>query len=107
VTEHAHSEGHGHADVRTYLVVLAILAVVTVVEVGTYFVPWFEEHRSVLFWSLSAMAIAKFWLVVGFYMHLHYDASYYRRVFVVPVVIAVIMTAVVAALTLARIPQGG
>jgi len=107
VTEHAHAEAHGHSSVRTYLVVLAILAVVTLVEVATYFIPWFEEHRSVLFWSLSAMAIAKFWLVVGFYMHLQYDASYYRRVFVVPVVIAVVMTVVVTVLTLARLSQGG
>ena len=94
-----HAEGGAHASIRTYLLVAVILTVVTAIEVGTYFMPWFQQHFWVLFWVLSILSIFKFVLVVGFYMHLRYDAVFYRRVFVFPLVIAIAMTAVVIGLT--------
>lgn len=100
-TEHAAEEAH--ATVRVYTVVLAILGVVTAMEVGTYFIPWFQAHRPILFWTLSFMSIGKFGLVVGYYMHLRYDAAYYFRVFLVPLCLGVAMTVVVSTLTALRI----
>jgi cytochrome c oxidase subunit 4 len=94
-----HEGGTAHASIRTYLVVAVILTVVTAIEVGTYFMPWFQQHFWVLFWVLSILSLFKFALVVGFYMHLRYDAVFYRRVFLFPLVIAVAMTAVVITLT--------
>jgi cytochrome c oxidase subunit 4 len=94
-----HAGGGAHASIRTYLLVAVILTVVTAIEVGTYFMPWFQQHFWVLFWVLSILSIFKFALVVGFYMHLRYDAVFYRRVFLFPLVIAIAMTAVVITLT--------
>jgi cytochrome c oxidase subunit 4 len=97
---HAEHGGEGaHASIRTYLLVAVILTVVTAIEVGTYFMPWFQSRFWVLFWVLSILSIFKFALVVGFYMHLRYDAAFYRRVFLFPLVIAVAMTVVVVGLT--------
>jgi len=102
--EHGHEEAH--AGPRTYLNILLVLGVITAAEVGTYFIPWFHEHTGWLFFTLSVMAIAKFVLVVGWYMHLRFDAAYYTRVFVVPLLIAVAMTVVVVALTAGRVGGG-
>jgi len=100
-TEHGAEIDHeeAHATVRTYAVILAILAVVTLLEVGTYFVPWFQAHRVILFSTLAVMAIGKFGLVIGYYMHLRYDAAYYSRVFLIPLVLAVVIVVIVAVLT--------
>ena len=94
-----HAGGASHASIRTYLLIGVILTVVTVIEVGTYFTPWFQRHFWVLFWVLSILSLFKFTLVVGFYMHLRYDALLYRRVFLFPLAIAIAMTAVVITLT--------
>jgi len=96
MAEHAEE---AHAGPKTYTIILAILAVVTLLEVATYFIPWFQTHTTVLFWTLSVMSVAKFALVVGYYMHLRYDAEYYRRVFVVPLLIAIVMVVLVTVLT--------
>ena len=101
----AHPEPHAeesHASVRTYLVIAAILTVVTAVEVATYFIQWFQDHWWVLLWVLTVLSILKFVLVVGYYMHLRYDSPFYRRVFVAPLVVAVAMTVVLIVLTAMR-----
>jgi cytochrome c oxidase subunit IV len=101
MTEHTLDHGHagGHASPRTYWIILVVLAVITLLEVGTYFVPWLHERLTLLFAILSVMAIVKFALVVGWYMHLRYDALYYRRVFIVPLILATAMIVVVTVLT--------
>jgi cytochrome c oxidase subunit IV len=101
MTEHivSHGDEGAHAGPRTYWIILVALAVITLLEVGTYFVPWLHERLTLLFAILSLMAIAKFVLVVGWYMHLRYDALYYRRVFVVPLITATAMVVVVTVLT--------
>ena len=98
MTEHAHAEA-GHASPRTYLIILVVLAIITLLEVGTYFMPTLQANPGWLFTILSVMAIAKFALVVGYYMHLRYDAAYYRRVFIAPLLLACAMIVVVAVLT--------
>ncbi len=100
VTADAHDTAHG--SIRTYLIVAAILVVVTTLEVFTYFLPFLavgEPMHWMLLPILSVMALFKFWLVVGFYMHLHYDSPFYSRVFYIPLAVAVAMTLVVMLLT--------
>jgi cytochrome c oxidase subunit 4 len=97
VSEHAADTPH--ASIRTYLLIAVILTVVTALEVGTYFTPWFKAHFWVLFWVLVVLSLFKFALVVGFYMHLRYDSPLYRRVFIFPLAIAIAMTVVVIFLT--------
>lgn len=98
---HAHEQAHGM--VRNYILVLCILAVLTFMEVMTYFIPWFQEHRQVLFLAISVMGTVKFALVVAFYMHLRHDAVFYREVFIIPLVLAVILTIIVTMLTAIRL----
>ena len=89
-----HDRGHGagHATTATYLAIAAILAIITVVEVGVFYVPAFKP---VLAPTLLALSALKFSLVVMFYMHLKYDHRLFTGVFVLPLCIA---TGVIVAL---------
>jgi cytochrome c oxidase subunit 4 len=93
MNEHDHSlNERAHPGAGTYLTVAAVLTVITLVEVGVFYVPGF---RPVLAPVLILLSGAKFALVVMFYMHLRHDHALYRGVFLLPLVIAV---AVVTAL---------
>ncbi len=80
--EHTHA---AHATTMTYLVVAAILTVITVVEVGVFYMP---AMKPVLAPVLLVLSSTKFALVVGFYMHLRYDHNLFRAVFALPLLIA-------------------
>lgn len=99
----AHAHGQAHSAVRNYILVLCILAVLTFLEVMTYFIPWFQEHRQVLFLAISIMGTVKFSLVVAFYMHMRHDATFYKEVFIIPLILAVILTVIVTMLTSIRL----
>ena len=79
--------GGGHATVRTYINVAIALAILTAIEVTTLYIPgipgWF------LITALLIMSALKFFLVVGFFMHLKYDSSIMRALFVGPLLIAI------------------
>src|SRR5215831_4392205 len=83
----APAHGGGHATVRTYVNVAVALAIITAVEVTTLYIPgipnWF------LVTSLLIMSAVKFFLVVGFFMHLKYDSNIMRALFVGPLTIAI------------------
>ena len=98
----AHAQPHPHA-VRNYALVLCILAVLTFMECMTYFIPWFQEHRRLLFVAISIMGTMKFSLVVAFYMHLRHDANFYKEVFIIPLLIALVITIIVTMLTATRL----
>ena len=65
----------------------AILTLITVVEVWIYYTPLKETRLFVP--ALLVMSVAKFAIVVMFYMHLKYDAKLFRGLFVGPLLIAV------------------
>lgn len=81
----------GHATVRDYVYVIVVLAVITAVEVGCLpFSYWVYEHYPQLqipkgFWLalLYMMSIAKFALVVMFFMHLYFDRWIFTFLFLV------------------------
>ena len=77
--------GEAHASTKTYLVIAAILTVITIVEVGVFYVPALQV---ILAPTLIILSAAKFFLVVGFYMHLSYDHNLFRAVFILPLFIA-------------------
>lgn len=70
--EREHAEDGGHATVGTYVLVAAVLAVLTAMEVMVFYV---EALRPVLLPILMVLMVAKFALVVLFFMHLKYDAK--------------------------------
>jgi cytochrome c oxidase subunit IV len=83
----AHAVEHAHPDWGTYKWVAIILTLITVVEVWIYYTPVKETRLFVP--ALLVMSVAKFAIVVMFYMHLKYDAKLFRGLFVGPLIIAV------------------
>ena len=76
--EHEEDEGHGHPGPRTYVIVGVILAVITLLEVYAYTL---EAIKPILVPILLVLSATKFVLVVGFYMHLKFDAPLFTGVF--------------------------
>ena len=68
-----------------YLAVAGILIIVTVVEVGVFYVPAFQAVLAPVLLTLSA---GKFALVVMFFMHLKKDHSVFSLVFLLPLFLA-------------------
>jgi len=87
-------QAHSHPTVGTYVRVFGILVIVTIIEVGVFYVPAFQKLLVPLLLTLSAF---KFVLVVMFYMHLKSDSRFFTFLFGVPLLLAV---AVIAALLL-------
>ena len=85
---------HAHPTTGTYLAIAGVLTVITLVEVGIFYVPAFQAILAPVLIILSA---TKFALVVMFYMHLRHDHPLFTGVFVLPLAIAL---AVVVALLL-------
>ena len=92
---HADHEAHQHTHPsdRNYIVVALILAVITALEVGTYFIE--DASTTLLVASLFPMMIAKFAIVCGWFMHLKYDNPIFRRVFVFGLAMATVVYVVV------------
>jgi cytochrome c oxidase subunit 4 len=76
---------HAHPTAGTYLRVAAILTVLTVIEIGVFYVPAFHPVLAPVLLTLSA---AKFALVVMFYMHLKMDSRFFTFLFGGPLLLA-------------------
>jgi cytochrome c oxidase subunit 4 len=87
----AHAEQHEHPSPATYLKIAVILTVITAIEVSIYYIP---AMRGVLVPLLLVFSAIKFLTVVGWYMHLKFDATLYARLFFGPLVIALLVTVV-------------
>ena len=75
---------HDHPSDWAYIKIALILAVVTAVEVLTYFV----EFGDALIPSLMIMMVVKFWLVAAWFMHLRFDKPIFSGMFVGGLVLA-------------------
>ena len=85
---------HNHPSDGDYVKIALILGAITALEVGTYF--WediFGSHPSTmaLVLALFPMMIAKFLIVIGYFMHLKYDNPLFRRVFVFGLFLAILV----------------
>ncbi len=83
--------GHGHdlpSDAQ-YVKITLILAFITVLEVGTYFIE--EATTTLLVGILVPMMIVKFLIVAGYFMHLKYDNPIFRRVFLFGLFLSVVV----------------
>jgi cytochrome c oxidase subunit 4 len=85
----AHALEHAHPDWGTYKWVAIILTVITALEVWVYYTPLKETRLFVP--ALLAMSVAKFAIVVMFYMHLKYDAKIFLGLFIGPLIIAIVV----------------
>jgi cytochrome c oxidase subunit 4 len=86
VDVHAMGEVHEHPTWKEYKWVALILTLITVVEVWVYYTPFSKTPFFVP--VLLVMSVAKFAIVVMFYMHLKYDHKLFRALFTGPLTIA-------------------
>ena len=91
-----HGGGGGHSTVKTYVQVAIVLAIITGLEVATLYIPGIPNPVLVI--SLLLMSAVKFYLVVGFFMHLKDDHQIMRALFVGPLLIAIAIILAVMAL---------
>jgi cytochrome c oxidase subunit 4 len=77
--------GTGHPGPAVYAIIAVILVILTLMELTVYYV---NALQPVLVPILILLAIAKFILVAGFYMHLHYDQKIFSIFFVFPLILA-------------------
>jgi cytochrome c oxidase subunit 4 len=82
-----HAGEHKHPNASTYFKVAGILFVITIAEVWAYYIPAFVASRAFIP-ALLLMSLAKFVIVVMFYMHLKYDHRLFRVLFTGPLLIA-------------------
>ena len=88
--------GMHHGTPIFYTIIGVILAVITIVEVWAFTI---EELGSMLIPVMLVLAIAKFVLVVAFFMHLRFDRKYYAWVFGACMVLGAAVFAIALALT--------
>jgi cytochrome c oxidase subunit IV len=97
--EHGHGEAHPyhrvpvethHPTAGQYLVVASLLTVLTVLEIGVYYV---QALQSILVPLLLILAFFKFVLVAAYYMHLHFDDRVFAVLFVFPLMLATLILA--------------
>jgi cytochrome c oxidase subunit 4 len=86
MSEPTDNQAQTSKSVDAYLAVAGILTIITLVEVGVFYVPAFQRVLAPLLITLSA---AKFSLVVMFYMHLKSDHRLFTLIFTLPLLIAV------------------
>ena len=83
-TEH---EGRAHPSDRNYVVIALILAVLTALEVVSFYIE--EQLGAFLVPALVTMMIVKFVMVVAWFMHLRFDSNLFTRVFVSGLMLAI------------------
>lgn len=82
--DHAANHDGGHFSDRQYIMVAALLAVLTAIEVSTYFVDFGPFFMPVLLILMSV----KFLTVVSYFMHLKFDSKIFTWVFYTGLVLA-------------------
>lgn len=102
--ESAHADPHAHPTAGVYLRVAAVLFILTVLEVGVFYVPLF---RPVLVPVLLTLSAAKFALVVMFYMHLKSDSKLFTFLFGAPAVLATVVLVALLFLVLGTLTLRG
>ena len=96
---HADTHEHAHPGPGEYVKIAVILAIVTALEVGAYYISGLSDR--VLSTALLVMMVIKFSLVGLWFMHLRFDSRLFGRLFVVGIVLALgVYTAALATLGL-------
>jgi caa(3)-type oxidase subunit IV len=91
-----HGAEHSHPTPLKYVGIAILLAVITALEVGLYYIHM-PEWLLVSF--LMVLAFLKFTMVGAFFMHLKFDSPMLRRLFITGIVLAAVVYTV-ALLTL-------
>ena len=79
-TGSAHSaEDDGHPTVATYIKIAIILGLITLIEVGVFYLDFSRTLFIIVFLVMSGV---KFAIVIMFYMHLKFDNILFSRLFI-------------------------
>ena len=82
------AEAHAdHPTARTYVIIGAILGVITATEVGVFLVEGINS--AVMTFILLGLSLLKFVLVMGWFMHLKADDNRFTLLFVAPAVVMI------------------
>ena len=76
---------HDHPSELEYVKVALVLALITGAEVAVYYV---KSLGSLLIYILVVLSVAKFSMVVLWFMHLRFDSRLFRRLFVTGILLA-------------------
>ena len=87
---------HTHPSPVKYVGIAILLAIITALEVGLYYM---NMPSGLLVSFLLVLAVLKFSLVAAFFMHLKFDSPMLRRVFIMGIILASVVYTV-ALLTL-------
>src|ERR1700693_2717866 len=85
---HAHAVEDHHPGPAVYLIVAAVLIVLTAMEIGVFYAPFLQVSVVPL---LLVLAGVMFILVAAFYMHLKYDSSVFTTLFAFPLLLAMMI----------------
>ena len=85
-TEHIEAHEESHPGPRQYVIIGIILVVITAIEVGLFYI---QANPAIIVWLLIASSLAKFLIVVGFFMHLRFDDRRVALLFFFPLLIMV------------------
>lgn len=97
----AHALEQPHPGPGTYVKIAALLAVITLVEVGVYYV---EALAPVLVPTFLVLSATKFALVAMFYMHLKFDSRLFSGFFVGGLLVAAAIVIALLALMAQYVP---
>ena len=87
-TEHTHGEAHEHEHGMSnagYIKIAILLAVLTAIEVATYYV----DFGPLFLPTLLILMAVKFFIVVSYFMHLKFDSKLFSFAFYSGLVLAV------------------
>lgn len=85
---HIEASGHGRISDMVYIKVAVSLAVLTAVEVFTYFESVHKAPDWLLILVLVGLMVIKFFLVAAYFMHLKYENAVFTKFIVGGLVIA-------------------
>ena len=94
-TDHAHIEEHHHPGARQYIIIGTILAILTGIEFGVFYL---SLNPALMTWVILTLSGSKFMLVVGYFMHLKFDDARFSLLFFAPFFIMISLAAVLMAL---------
>ncbi len=84
----AEAAEHVHPGWKVYVLIGAILVVITAAEVAIFYIP---ALRGVLVPLLLTLSAVKFAIVMMFFMHLKFDSPIFSYVFVAPLILAILV----------------
>jgi cytochrome c oxidase subunit IV len=88
-----------HPRPRQYVNIAVILGIITAVEVAIFYL---DALSDVLVPALIVLSLAKFVLVVSWFMHLRFDSKIFRRLFVAGLLLALSVFLIVLTIFAAR-----